>query len=159
MPRDRTGGDVFDRGAGQAAPRNRADRRRRQAQWRRSMREFHRHCAGLFNAFIVRSIADEKPVVAQAILDWAKTVLFAGKRPICADCDNEFSRHFRPGAYLIVTAGHDDAARMLISGTCPACAQRSDKALLVSTYRRLGKIWPDLRVLDPVHMHRHGGRA
>jgi hypothetical protein len=46
---------------------------------------------------------------------------------------------------------------MRVSGICRACAARSDiEAAILAAYRR----WrPDLRLLDPAHLHETGGRA
>ena len=73
------------------ASTNRAERRRSEAAWRRSIRAFHREAGGLFDTRIVRRQGVCPPSIALAIANWFIAALASDTPPpICLDCDTIF---------------------------------------------------------------------
>ena len=141
----------------------RAERRRRHALWRRAMRGFHKRAAGLFDLTIVRAHYDYSPAIAVAVLNWFGVTFAAseGEGMLCLNCDRTFSRKFCHSAFLVVApiANAQTPEMAILTGICPACADRSDADLLVVAQHRLKGVWPDLRRLDAANLHTRGGRA
>jgi hypothetical protein len=140
---------------------NRAQRRAQKSEWAHRMKALHKDGAGVFSIEIIFPTSQPHPLGELAVLQWIAAAI-SGElvRPLCLDCDVEFSpAGVFPAAFMLITPARADPSMTSLTGICPACAARTHEELVEMAIRRARSIWPDARRLPPEHMHAHGGRA
>jgi hypothetical protein len=145
---------------------SRQQRRRAARQAGYSIQDFHHDAAGVLSIGLLTPIElavliDRHAGLAGALIDWLAKI--EETRPLCACCDFVFTRSVAPAVWLIVQAVGNPAARgVVLMGCCDRCVELypTAEALIAAVAEALKRgAWPDLRVLDRVHMHVGGGRA
>ena len=125
------------------------------------MKALHEDGAGVFSIEIIFPTSMSHPLSELAVMQWIAAVM-SGElvRPLCLDCDTEFSpAGVSPAAFMLITPARADPSMLSLTGICPACAAPTHEELIEMAIRRARSIWPDARRLPEAHMHSHGGRA
>jgi hypothetical protein len=129
------------------------------------IKDFHDDTAGVFSIGILHPIElavliDRNAGIATTMVDWLARI--EETKPLCAMCDVVFTRELSPAMWLIAQSVGNRAARgVMLMGACDECCNRhsSADALIAAVAEALKRgVWPDLRVLDPIHFGA-GGRA
>ena len=66
--------------------------------------------------------------------------------PLCLACDHIFTGDY-PDAVVVTIPYAGDPSYAMVTGVCPACAQRDDDDLIAVARASLRQIWPSLRGL------------
>jgi hypothetical protein len=140
--------------------------RRRAARKRRppTFDDFHAAGGGVFTISVLTppelfGICAGNLSLARSLADWVERI--PRTRPLCLTCDHEFTLDLAPTLWVLTMPCRADAEVVMLSGICSECCDRyaSSSALIAAAADQLKHgLWPDLRVLDPVHFSA-GGRA
>jgi hypothetical protein len=132
---------------------------------------FHDEAAGLIDVRIARTdqfpfltllaeLGEPVPMAFVTALKMLRRRIKRLEKPLCASCDFTFYPKRPPAGVLILLPATDAVSQLIAAGICPGCAEKTD-AEIVEGFARFAKmkLWPDLRVIDAVHVARDGGRA
>lgn len=138
---------------------NRAQRRANKSEWARRMKGLHQDGGGVFSIDIILPTSPLHPRAMVAIAGWIQALQSGEIRPLCLDCDREFSLKDLPVAFMLITPARPDPSIVSLTGICIECMMCTPDELIAKALKRARAIWPDARELPSVHMHGHGGRA
>ena len=125
--------------------------------------DFHAASRGTFHVFTfamtpwsIESLREDvgrdmSCTIGQALAGWVCNIrsLPEGKRPICIDCDREFSDHDRPARFTIAVPFTAATTVAMMSGICCDCFAKP--GLKERILRRLRAIWPGTREVEGGH--------
>jgi hypothetical protein len=95
--------------------------------------------------FLQREAKDDFHIIKEACAQWMEKTEShpRGQRPICVDCDLEFSPLALPAGFTVAIPFNRNGP-MVVCGICVDCLTKKDiNERITSQFRTL---WPDLRV-------------